>query len=155
LATFTSNIPVIVLRSDSPGPVSKDKNYTAFAMEIYEPGTNEPARLANAPTLTTRAGVRVHGMVSRLFPKLSYRLKLQAEDGTTRKQTLLGMPADADWVLQGPWLDKSLIRNAFSYDLARAMGCEAMRTRACEVFLSTSGNPVKEADYIGVYQLTE
>ena len=65
------------------------------------------------------------------------------------------MPADADWALQGPWLDKSLIRNAFSYDLARAMGAAAMRTRVCEVFLSTSGQPVREADYVGVYQLTE
>src|SRR5882672_7487518 len=35
------------------------------------------------------------------------------------------------------------------------MGCAGMRTRACEVFLSTSGQPVTEADYVGVYQLTE
>src|SRR6185436_16723509 len=57
--------------------------------------------------------------------------------------------------LQGPWLDKSLIRNAFSYDLARAMGCSAMRTRPCELFLSTTGKPLAEDDYLGVYQLTE
>jgi hypothetical protein len=94
-------------------------------------------------------------MVSRLFPKLSYRLKLRDESGKSKGRSLLGMPADADWVLQGPWLDKSLIRNAFSYDLARVMGCAAMRTRACEVFLSTSGQPIAEADYVGVYQLTE
>jgi hypothetical protein len=30
-----------------------------------------------------------------------------------------------------------------------------MRTRPCEVFLSTSGSAVTEADYIGVYQLIE
>jgi hypothetical protein len=94
-------------------------------------------------------------MVSRLFPKLSYRLKLRDETGASHGRSLLGMPADADWVLQGPWLDKSLIRNAFSYDLAHAMGCAAMRTRVCEVFLSTSGQPATEADYLGVYQLTE
>jgi hypothetical protein len=35
------------------------------------------------------------------------------------------------------------------------MGCAAMRTRACEVFVSTSGQAVTEADYVGVYQLTE
>src|SRR5882672_234047 len=155
LAGFTSNIPVIVLRSASPGPVSNSKTYSSFKMEIYEPGTNEPACLGNAPTVSTHVGLRLHGMVSRLFPKLSYRLKLQDEAGAGRGRPLLGMPADADWVLQGPWLDKSLIRNAFSYDLARAVGCAAMRTRVCEVFLSTSGQPVTEADYVGVYQLTE
>src|SRR5262249_16439442 len=96
-----------------------------------------------------------HGMVSRLFPKLSYRLKLQNAAGEKQKKSLLGMPADADWILQGPWLDKSLIRNAFSYDLARAMGCAAMRTRPCEGVLNTAGKPITEADYIGVYQLTE
>lgn len=154
-ADFTSNIPVIVLRGERPGSVSNSKSYGAFKMEIYEPGTNGPARLANGPTLTMRTGLRLHGMVSRLFPKFSYRLKLQDETGQSHGRSLLGMPADADWVLQGPWLDKSLIRNAFSYDLARAMGCAAMRTRVCEVFVSTSGKPVTEADYVGVYQLTE
>ena len=124
-------------------------------MEIHEPATNQPTRLADAPDVSTPVGLRLHGMVSRQFPKLSYRLKLRDAAGVSRGVSLLGMPADADWVLQGPWLDKSLIRNAFSYDLARAMGCAAMRTRVCEVFLSMSGNPVTEADYVGVYQLTE
>src|SRR5262249_2081596 len=67
LADFTSNIPVIVLRSESPGPVSGTKSYNAFTMEIYEPRTNGPACLANSPTFTTRVGLRLHGMVSRLF----------------------------------------------------------------------------------------
>jgi hypothetical protein len=155
LAGFTSNIPVIVLRSTPPGRVSASMNYSSFQMQIYEPGTNQPASLGHDPQLTMPVGLRLHGMVSRRFPKLSYRLRLQNEGGGTRDRPLLGMPADDDWILQGPWLDKSLVRNAFSYDLARAMGCLAMRTRACEVFLNTSGRPVSEADYIGVYQLTE
>ena len=161
LADFTSNIPIIVLRADRAGSVSTSKTYSKFTMEIYEPKGNAPARFGDtttsptSPTLTLRTGVRVRGMVSRLFPKLSYRLKLQDEKGATQKRSLLGMPADADWALQGPWLDKSLIRNAFSYDLARAMGAAGMRTRVCEVFVSTSGRLVRDTDYVGVYQLTE
>ena len=155
IADFTSNIPIVVLRTNRPGSVSGSKTYSPFTMEIYEPNTKGPARLADGPTSTIRTGVRLRGMVSRMFPKLSYRLKLQDEKGATLERSLLGMPADADWALQGPWLDKSLIRNAFSYDLARAMGASGMRTRVCEVFLSTSGQPLRDADYIGVYQLTE
>src|SRR5689334_14584110 len=34
LADFTSNIPVVVLRSDRPGAISKTKSYDAFTMEI-------------------------------------------------------------------------------------------------------------------------
>jgi hypothetical protein len=121
LAGFTSNVPAIALRSDSPGAVSNTKTYNPFTMEIYEPGTNGPASFANGPTEAMRAGVRLHGMVSRLFPKLSYRLKLRDENGASRRRSLLGMPADADWVLQGPWLDKSLIRNdpVFAKGMAR------------------------------------
>jgi hypothetical protein len=155
LAWFTSSIPIIILRSESPGPVSTSKAYTRFTMDIFEPKGQDPARLGTSPTLTTKAGVRLHGMVSRLFPKLSYRLRLQDEAGLKKALPLLGMPGHADWILQGPWLDKSLIRNAFSYDLAKAMGCAAMRTRPCEVFFTTSGRPATESDYVGVYQLIE
>jgi hypothetical protein len=155
LKEFTSNIPVLVLRAVRPGPVSGSKSYSSFVLEVYEPKQEEPTRLTNAPVLTVPVGLRLHGMVSRQFPKLSYRLELRAPTGASQAMPLLGLPADADWILQGPWLDKSLIRNAFSYDLARAMGCAAMRTRPCEVFLSDSGQPINEADYIGVYQLTE
>jgi CotH kinase protein len=155
LADFTSNIPIMVLRSDRAGPVSGSKAYSTFTMDIHEPGKDGLARLSERPTSTMRTGVRLRGQVSRLFPKLSYRLKLQDENGATEEKSLLGMPADADWALQGPWLDKSLIRNAFSYDLAKAMGAAGMRTRVCEVFLNTSGRPLRDADYVGVYQLTE
>ena len=155
LAEFTSKIPIVVLRSDRAGSVSGSKTYSSFTMEIHEPGADGSARLADRPTASMRTGMRLRGMVSRQFPKLSYRLKLQDEKGETQERSLLGMPADADWVLQGPWLDKSLIRNAFSYDLARAMGASGMRTRACEVFLNTSGGPLRDSDYVGVYQLIE
>jgi hypothetical protein len=155
LADFTSNVPVIVLRTVWPGPVSDNKSYSLFDMEIHEPTERAPARLSDAPALKARVGLRLHGMVSRKFPKLSYRVRIQNERGESRQLPLLGMPADSDWLLQGPWLDKSLIRNAFSYDLAKAMGCVAMRTRPCEVFLNTSGKTISPADYIGVYQLTE
>ena len=154
-ASFSSNVPIIVLRADRSGPVSNSKAYSGFAMDIYEPKPGGVARLADGPTATMRTGVRLRGMVSRLFPKLSYRLKLQDHQGASLARPLLGMPADADWALQGPWLDKSLIRNAFSYDLARAMGAAGMRTRVCEVFITASGRPLRDSDYIGVYQLTE
>jgi len=70
LTDFTSNIPVIVLRSESPGSVSSSKSYSPFRMEIYVPTANEPACLTNAPLVTTRVGLRFHGMVSRVVPKL-------------------------------------------------------------------------------------
>lgn len=155
VAGFTSTIPIIVLRAEQNGSVSSSKTYSAFSMDVFEPKPGGVARLSDAPTMTTRTGVRLRGMVSRFFPKLSYRLQLQDAQGASHGQPLLGMPADADWALQGPYLDKSLIRNAFSYDLARAMGASGMRTRACEVFLIAGKRAIRDTDYIGVYQFTE
>src|SRR6187401_495036 len=98
ITDFTSNVPVLVLRGDRAGSVSGSKTYSAFTLDIYEPGTNGPARLSNPPTQTMRTGVRLRGMVSRLFPKLSYRLQLQDDKKASLARPLLGMPADADWV---------------------------------------------------------
>src|SRR5262245_60140490 len=54
LADFTSNIPVIVLRCEAPGPVSKTRGYSLFQMSVYEPRGSEPVRLNQSPTLSTR-----------------------------------------------------------------------------------------------------
>jgi hypothetical protein len=35
---------------------------------------------------------------------------------------LLGMPGAPSWLLQGPYADRSLVRDALSFDLARAAG---------------------------------
>jgi hypothetical protein len=112
LSGFSSNIPVIVLLGDRAGSVSGSKTYSPFTMEVFEPRTGgvvRPFDGSTSPAATLRTGVRLRGQVSRLFPKLSYRLKLQDGNGASQAKPLLGMPADADWALQGPWLDKSLI----------------------------------------------
>lgn len=57
------------------------------------------------------------------------------------------MPAENDWVLYAPYSDKSLIRNALTFDLANKMGQYASRTRFCELFLN--------GEYLGVYILLE
>src|SRR5262245_5005317 len=91
LKEFTSNIPVLVLRAVRPGPVSGSKKYSSFTMEVYEPKQNEPTRLTDAPVLTAPVGLRLHGMVSRQFPKLSYRLELRDPTGASQAKPLLGL----------------------------------------------------------------
>jgi hypothetical protein len=65
------------------------------------------------------------------------------------------MPAESDWVLHGPFADKSLIRNAFAYSLGRDMGLLAPGFAFAEVYLNTDTEPVSADDYIGVYLLVE
>ncbi len=83
-----------------------------------------------------------------LFPKIGYALELRESDGTTdRDAALLGMPEEEDWVLHGPYSDKTLLRNAFSYTLAGAIMPYAPRSRFVELVLGE--------EYLGVYLLTE
>mmetsp|Transcript_7297 Transcript_7297/g.18915 ORF Transcript_7297/g.18915 Transcript_7297/m.18915 type:complete len:693 (+) Transcript_7297:253-2331(+) len=81
-----------------------------------------------------------------------------------RKESLLGMPKEADWVLYGPFLDRALIRTPVCYHLWRAAGHWGPRTRAVELFLQTppsrgkldTTTPIDEAaHYQGVYILLE
>ena len=45
------------------------------------------------------------------------------------------MGANSEWVLNGPYLDKTLIRNKLVYDLARELNGWAPDTRFVELFV--------------------
>ena len=93
------------------------------------------------------AGIELRGQSSESFPKKSYGLELRGPNGKDVRVGLLGMAPDGDWVLQGPWTDKTLMRNALAYDLARMTGRWAAQTRHVELHLN--------GRYEGVYLLTE
>jgi hypothetical protein len=79
--------------------------------------------------------------------KKSYDFDLVDLSGNKIDTSLLGLPAENDWILKSEYSDNSLIRNTISYNLARRMGRYAPRTQQCELFL--------DGNYIGVYTLTE
>lgn len=93
------------------------------------------------------AGVGLHGRSSLSFPKHQYAIELRNPDGSDRDVDLFGMGADADWLLNGAWLDRALLRNKLGYDLDRAMGGGAPDSRFAEVTLD--GAP------LGVFLLCE
>ncbi len=93
------------------------------------------------------AGIEIRGSSSQLFPKKGYALELRAPDSTDLDWPLLGLPAESDWVLHGPFSDKSLMRNALAYKMAGRLMRWAPRTRFCELII--------DGDYRGVYLLVE
>lgn len=105
------------------------------------PGSDERA------TLETGAGIEVRGASSRTFPKRSYDLELQDPRRRDRALPLLGMPPEADWVLHSPYADKTGIRNALAYALARRTGRWAPRARFAELVLA--------GRYAGLYVVVE
>lgn len=78
-----------------------------------------------------------------IFPKKSYAIETIGVDGANNNVPLFGMPAENDWVLYGPYSDKTLLRNVLAYHLARTSGHYAPRTQMVELLLNDQ--------YQGVY----
>nr|WP_304413728.1 CotH kinase family protein [Micromonospora sp. HK10] len=121
---------------------------------IFDPAGGTTS-LAGAPTVATRAGFHLRGQSSATFEKAPYRLEFRDNEDDDADYPVLGMPADSDWVLRGPFTDKALIREAFVYDLGREMGLPAPRYRFVELYLNTDATPVGAEDYQGVYMIVE
>lgn len=105
-------------------------------------------RLSDAPALSTKAEVRLRGHSSRLFDKGSYQVHFTEDDRTTaRQEDVLGMGADNEWILNGPFLDKTLLRNYLSLNVAGELDVDSPDVRFCELFLN--------GEYEGIYLLME
>ena len=151
---FTSNLPLVVLETFGGGSIPYD-TYEPTFMAIFEPGDGRSS-LLNAPTLTTRAGIAGRGASTAGRPKLSLKVEAWDEQNGDKNISPLGMPAESDWVLWGPYnFDLALMRNPFIYELSNQVGRYAARGRHVEVFLNTGGGRLSDADYWGVYVLME
>ena len=82
-----------------------------------------------------------------LYPKKSYSIETQKDDGTNNNVSLLDLPEENDFVLYAPYGDKSLIRNVITYRLFEKFGHYSPRTRFVELMVNN--------DYKGVYVLVE
>jgi len=89
-------------------------------------------------------------------PQSPFALKFVDEFEEERHLPILGLPADADWVLYAPnAYDPVMIHNPFVYQLSRDLGRYSPRTRFIEVFISRQSGHLRELHYNGVYVLTE
>lgn len=103
-------------------------------------------RICNSPeygVLEAVGGIRGRGNATWLnYPKKPYRIKLG------EKVSVLGMPANKDWVLLPDYCDKSLMRSSYMFAMSELAGLPyTIRSRHVEVTLN--------GDYIGTYLLTE
>lgn len=101
----------------------------------------------DVPATTSEILINVRGNSSRTFDKSSYDIRLVTETGDNNAQEMMGMPAHHEWVLYGPYLDKSLIRNYMWYNISGEIMDYAPNVRFCEVMLN--------GEYQGLYLMCE
>ncbi len=157
LGAFTSNLPLVVV--DSFTGAGADN----FIDDVGKPATFSvfdavagSSSLARPATLSSRAGINVRGQSSSAFAKVPYRVELWNQENEDKSEPVLGMPADADWALIGPYPDKLLAREQLNYAIAQRLGLTVPRTRLVEVFVNQSGAALSyDSHYRGVYVLVE
>ena len=135
-----------VLKDNAGSSVQNDE-MVAAKIEYFDAKT-ENNHLTDTPAVLEKALIRTRGRSSRAHDKKGYYIKFKEENLIDNKDiSLSGMTKDSDWVLHGPYLDKTLIRNYLSYNLAGEIMEYSPNVRFCEVFLN--------GEYQGVYVLTE
>ncbi len=142
-----SNLPIIVI--DSDGEEITDDGKADAIMKIYYNEDGSPNSIFDAPSdYDGTIEIKLRGQTSLLlFDKKSYGLETTNAEGKDSTVNLLGMPKESDWVLHGPFSDKSLMRNALLYTMADDILTYAPRVQMVEIIVND--------DYKGVYLFTE
>ncbi|MGQ7869260.1 CotH kinase family protein [Sunxiuqinia sp. sy24] len=147
LSSFgASSLPLVVV--NTAGQTIPDDPKIDVQMGIIWNGAGQ----ANSSTDTFndfngKIAIELRGSSSQGFPKKSYGLELRDESGLDLDASILGMPAEEDWILYGPYSDKSLIRNVLVFTLDASLGRYSPRCRFVELFLNDR--------YQGVYVMME
>jgi len=140
----TSNLPIVVI--DTRGAAVPDEPKTIADLGVIDNASGENS-VTDAYTYTGFCGIETRGASSQSFPKKNYGIEMWDEFGNDIDTTFVGFPAEEDFILHGPYSDKSLINNVLAMKLANDLGQYASRTRFVELVLN--------GDYRGVYVAME
>lgn len=157
--TFTdSNLPIVIINTDvnpgtnQPYEIVDDPDVFGTMKIIKHPdGTRNYLTDQNTTAFLNyngRLAIQIRGSSSQALDKKGYKVTTVLADNVTNNNvSLLGMPAENDWVLNGLAFDPSLIRDYLAYNLSRQMGNYAPRTQYCELVIN--------GEYRGLYLLQE
>lgn len=160
---FTSNLPVVIAETagvniDSEYAPWVKRKYRAVHTSVFSQGADGRTRLDVEPEFAEFGAMRVRGHSSATnFPKKQYAWEVRDSRGEDKDVSVLGLPAESDWILAAPYSDKSLMRNVLAFELGRELLGDGggSRTEFVELFVNQNGDDVTMADYQGVYVLTE
>jgi len=124
---FCSHLPLINIDTDGkaiPGEPIKDESGKIIGYTVTDEGENsirgsieiidnygKMNHFDDASAINSDMTIRIRGNSSREFDKKGYALRLITSSGENNAQPVMGMDAHHEWVLHGPFIDKTLIRN--------------------------------------------
>ena len=141
----TYDLPIIFVDTKGKCLDSKVTEKIPATMRVLDGKTNSVADSAKGTLYDI--GIKVRGQSSALFPKPGYGVEVRDEKGEGLDVSLFGLPPADDWVFHGPYVDKSMMRNALAHWLFRQAGHYSPRTKHFDLYIN--------GVYRGVYVLIE
>jgi len=130
-------LPTIMI-SDAD-PILDKVNWVTMTFSLTDP--NNPKNNISA---ISNQQIRGRGNSTWEAPKKPYRIRFRDD----QQQTLFGLPAARNWVLLANYFDRSLMGNAFAFELGKRLGLEyTCSYNYVELYLNDK--------YQGIYILTE
>ncbi|WP_428658348.1 CotH kinase family protein [Runella sp.] len=150
----SSNLPVVIINTQ--GKTISEQAPINAGIGLINNGLNKRNYYRN-PTKNYQPdafndfngsiGIICTGITSQFFPKKSYSFEIHTNSNQISKASLLGMPAESNWILMASYTDKTLLRDAMAFYLSNQSGRYAPRTKYVELVI--------DGDYKGVYILME
>ena len=123
-----SGLPLLYIDTSGSAPVDSREEYVTASFTLD--GNEYSGR------------IRGRGNTTWACEKKPYKFRLDC------KASLMGMPANRDWVLLASYGDKTMLRNALAFEMSRILGMEyTPRYAYVEVVLN--------GDFLGNYMLCE
>lgn len=142
-----TNLPILVITTPTGVSIVNEPKIEAQLGIIWN-NDNAPNNIHSPFNhFQGKVGIEIRGSSSQTFEKKGYAVETRKDDGSNLDVGLLNFPPENDWVLHGPYSDKSLMRNAIAYIMAGWIMDYAPRVRFVELVIN--------GDYKGVYLFTE
>lgn len=151
----STNLPIVFINTNGE-QVERNEYITAWMKIIdNDSGRNYGDTLAHSSQKVDYEGyiaLKYRGMSSYgCSPKKSYAIRALdkpfSDGGKKKKSKLLGMRKGKKWALKAVHIDKSMIRDALSFELSRSYMEFVPQQRFCEVII--------DGVYRGIYAMSE
>lgn len=141
-----SNLPIVVVETGGQAIGTDIKTVVDMGIIYNGPGIrnhlSDPHNEYNG-----KIGIEYRGNYSFSLPQKPFSIELIDLLGNSIDSSLLGMPAENDWLLLVNYNDKSFARNALPFELFDSMGNYGVRSKHVDV--------VVDGEYQGIYLLSE
>ena len=142
----STELPIVMINTLGQTIIEGTKVDCRMDIKYNGPGnTTSVSDISNV--YSGNVGIEIRGLTSAGYPQHPYGFETRDASGANNNVSILGMPAENDWVLLSNFNDRSLLKNLMSFKIFGEMGNYSVRAQLCEVLVDSS--------YKGIYVIGE